>query len=96
MKAVEEAKEALEAEMKKLRVQTEQWRKAADAAAAVLAGDMEMNGRIYERSSLVVYLSHQPVVDTLSADHRGWLMIWKMVLEVESERGHLWGKNGQK
>ncbi|KAK2982857.1 hypothetical protein RJ640_006508 [Escallonia rubra] len=42
---VEAAKEALEAEMKKLRVQTEQWRKAADAAAAVLAGDVDMNGR---------------------------------------------------
>ncbi|KAK3013542.1 hypothetical protein RJ639_008365, partial [Escallonia herrerae] len=42
---MEAAKEALETEMKKLRVQTEQWRKAADAAAAVLAGDMDMNGR---------------------------------------------------
>lgn len=43
--AVEGAKEALEIEMKKLRVQTEQWRKAADAAAAVLAGGVEVNGR---------------------------------------------------
>ncbi|KAK9269695.1 hypothetical protein L1049_001473 [Liquidambar formosana] len=43
--AVEAAKEELEVEMKKLRVQTEQWRKAADAAAAVLAGDVGMNGR---------------------------------------------------
>lgn len=49
LKAVKEAKEALEVEMKKLRVQTDQWRKAADAAAAVLAGDVEMNGRISER-----------------------------------------------
>lgn len=49
LKAVEGAKEALEAEMKKIRVQTEQWRKAADAAAAVLAGGVEMNGRIAER-----------------------------------------------
>lgn len=48
--ATEKAKEELEAEMKKLRVQTEQWRKAADAAAAVLAGGAEMNeGRISER-----------------------------------------------
>ncbi|KAA8526685.1 hypothetical protein F0562_008112 [Nyssa sinensis] len=45
LEAVEGAKEALETEMKKLRVQTEQWRKAADAAAAVLAGGVEMNGR---------------------------------------------------
>ncbi|KAK1353921.1 Interactor of constitutive active ROPs 1 [Heracleum sosnowskyi] len=43
--AAEGAKQTLETEMKKLKVQTEQWRKAADAAAAVLAGDNEMNGR---------------------------------------------------
>ncbi|XP_059282953.1 interactor of constitutive active ROPs 4-like [Lycium ferocissimum] len=46
LEATEKVKEALENEMKKLRVQTEQWRKAADAAAAVLAGGgVEMNGR---------------------------------------------------
>ncbi|KAK6785338.1 hypothetical protein RDI58_018793 [Solanum bulbocastanum] len=45
LEATEKAKEALENEMKKLRVQTEQWRKAADAAAAILAGGVEMNGR---------------------------------------------------
>ncbi|KAI3803549.1 hypothetical protein L1987_31705 [Smallanthus sonchifolius] len=38
LKEVEEVKEGLETEMKRLRVQTEQWRKAADAAAAILAG----------------------------------------------------------
>lgn len=43
--ATERAKEELENEMKMLRVQTEQWRKAADAAATVLAGEVEMNGR---------------------------------------------------
>ncbi|KAK4753138.1 hypothetical protein SAY87_021936 [Trapa incisa] len=37
LEALESAKESLEAEMKTLRIQTEQWRKAADAAAAVLA-----------------------------------------------------------
>lgn len=42
-------KEALEAEMKLLRVQTEQWRKQADVAAAFLSGDVEVNGRIPER-----------------------------------------------
>lgn len=41
----EKAKEGLENEMKRLRVQTEQWRKAADAAASVLAGEVEMNER---------------------------------------------------
>ncbi|CAN4104343.1 unnamed protein product [Withania somnifera] len=46
LEATEKAKEALENEMKRLRVQTEQWRKAADAAAAVLAGGgVDMNGR---------------------------------------------------
>lgn len=51
LKEVEGAKEALETEMKKLRVQTEQWRKAADAAAAILAGGVEMNDgrRVSER-----------------------------------------------
>lgn len=51
LKEVEEAKEAMESEMKKMRVQTEQWRKAADAAAAILGGGMEMNGgrRVSER-----------------------------------------------
>ncbi|XP_010919906.1 interactor of constitutive active ROPs 4 [Elaeis guineensis] len=37
LEAVEGARVALEAEMKRLRVQTEQWRKAAEAAAAVMA-----------------------------------------------------------
>ncbi|KAL7195924.1 hypothetical protein ACSBR1_036034 [Camellia fascicularis] len=45
LEAVEGANEALENEMKKLRVQTEQWRKAADAVAAALARGVEMNGR---------------------------------------------------
>ncbi|KAL0443701.1 UNVERIFIED_CONTAM: Interactor of constitutive active ROPs 4 [Sesamum latifolium] len=45
LEAAEKAKEELENEMKLLRIQTEQWRKAADAAASVLAGGVEMNGR---------------------------------------------------
>ncbi|KAJ0256610.1 Interactor of constitutive active ROPs 4 [Hirschfeldia incana] len=49
IESVEEAKEILEAEMEKLKVQTEQWRKAADAAAAVLSGGVEMNGRFSEQ-----------------------------------------------
>ncbi|KAK9086017.1 hypothetical protein Sjap_026428 [Stephania japonica] len=39
------AKGELEAEMKTMRVQTDQWRKAADAAAAVLSGGIGMDGR---------------------------------------------------
>ncbi|ESQ27269.1 hypothetical protein EUTSA_v10019440mg, partial [Eutrema salsugineum] len=49
LESVEEAKESLETEMKKLKVLTEQWRKAADAAAAVLSGGVEMNSRFSER-----------------------------------------------
>ena len=36
---------SLEAEIKTLRVQTEQWRKAAEAAAAVLSAAAAPNGR---------------------------------------------------
>ncbi|XP_058218608.1 interactor of constitutive active ROPs 4-like [Rhododendron vialii] len=51
LEAEKVAKEELQSEMTKLRVQTEQWRKAADAAAAVLADGVDMNGRrISERS----------------------------------------------
>ncbi|KAL5736707.1 hypothetical protein ACOSP7_031160 [Xanthoceras sorbifolium] len=49
LKSMEGAKDALETEMKKLRVQTEQWRKAADAAAAVLAGGVDKHfGGVFE------------------------------------------------
>ncbi|TQD85679.1 hypothetical protein C1H46_028731 [Malus baccata] len=49
LQATERAKEALEAEMKKMRVQTKQWRKAA--YVAVLAGCVEMNSRVIEPST---------------------------------------------
>ncbi|XP_008811260.2 interactor of constitutive active ROPs 1 [Phoenix dactylifera] len=55
LEAAEGARTTLEAEMKRLRVQTEQWRKAAEAAAAVLAAGegpgVEMMGerRVAER-----------------------------------------------
>ncbi|XP_078151527.1 interactor of constitutive active ROPs 4-like [Carex rostrata] len=43
MRVAVAAKEALEGEMRRLRIQTDQWRKAAEAAAAVLAsGDCDM------------------------------------------------------
>ncbi|XP_038998502.1 interactor of constitutive active ROPs 4-like isoform X2 [Hibiscus syriacus] len=51
LQSVEEQKETLEAETKKLRAQTEQWRKAADAAAAILSGGMDTNGRISNQCS---------------------------------------------
>ncbi|CAA2984388.1 Hypothetical predicted protein [Olea europaea subsp. europaea] len=50
LETTERVKLELEAEMKKLHIHTEQWRKAADAAASVLAGGVEMNGkRLSER-----------------------------------------------
>lgn len=45
LEATEKAREELENEMKMIRVQTEQWRKAADAAASVLAGGTKITGR---------------------------------------------------
>ncbi|KAB2086765.1 hypothetical protein ES319_A04G056900v1 [Gossypium barbadense] len=51
LRSVEGRKEALEEEMKKLRVQTEQWRKTADAATAILCGGEETNGRLSNRCS---------------------------------------------
>ncbi|KAL7143554.1 hypothetical protein ABFS83_08G199200 [Erythranthe nasuta] len=45
LEATEKEKEELENEMKRLKVQTEQWRKAAESAASVLAGELEINGR---------------------------------------------------
>ncbi|XP_073058316.1 interactor of constitutive active ROPs 1-like [Primulina eburnea] len=45
LEATRKAREELENEMKMLRVQTEQWRKAADAAASVLAGGTKITGR---------------------------------------------------
>ncbi|XP_047053200.1 interactor of constitutive active ROPs 1-like [Lolium rigidum] len=44
LRAADAAREALEAEMRRLRVQTEQWRKAAEAAAAVIGGDAHLVG----------------------------------------------------
>ncbi|XP_077249541.1 interactor of constitutive active ROPs 4-like [Tasmannia lanceolata] len=49
LEAAEGAKLVLETEMGRMKVQTEQWRKAADAAAAVLSGGVEMNGGVRER-----------------------------------------------
>ncbi|KAL3613729.1 hypothetical protein CASFOL_041803 [Castilleja foliolosa] len=50
LEATEKANEELENEMRRLRVQSEQWRKAADAAASVLTGGVEINGnRLSER-----------------------------------------------
>ncbi|KAG0539467.1 hypothetical protein BDA96_03G325200 [Sorghum bicolor] len=44
LRASEASREALDGELRRLRVQTEQWRKAAEAAAAVLGGDNHLTG----------------------------------------------------
>eukprot|EP00252_Welwitschia_mirabilis_P019024 TRINITY_DN4296_c0_g1_i2.p1 TRINITY_DN4296_c0_g1~~TRINITY_DN4296_c0_g1_i2.p1 ORF type:complete len:613 (-),score=192.79 TRINITY_DN4296_c0_g1_i2:348-2186(-) len=54
LEAVKAAKMVMETEMKKNRIQTEQWKKAADAAATVLqaaAQNGEFNGKFVERSA---------------------------------------------
>ncbi|KAM0946116.1 hypothetical protein DsansV1_C09g0091451 [Dioscorea sansibarensis] len=49
LETTEKGKSALEVEMRRLKIQTQQWRKAAETAAAVLANDdgmmVEVNGR---------------------------------------------------
>ncbi|KAF5201228.1 Interactor of constitutive active rops [Thalictrum thalictroides] len=49
LEAVVKVKDTLESEMKTMKVQTEQWRKAADAAAAVLSGGIDMNAKFTGR-----------------------------------------------
>lgn len=49
LEAAKAEKETFELEMKAMKVQTEQWRKAADAAAAVLSGGLDMNGKFAGR-----------------------------------------------
>ncbi|KAL5228048.1 hypothetical protein ABZP36_016313 [Zizania latifolia] len=44
LRASEAARETLEVELRRLRVQTEQWRKAAEAAAAMIGGDAHLVG----------------------------------------------------
>lgn len=53
LESAQAANLAMEAEMKRLRIQTEQWKKAADAAATVLAAAHhgELNGKLVERSA---------------------------------------------
>ncbi|VFQ72812.1 unnamed protein product [Cuscuta campestris] len=45
LEASEKEKEMFETSLKKLQIQAEQWRKAADAAAALVSGDTEIEGR---------------------------------------------------
>eukprot|EP00252_Welwitschia_mirabilis_P018377 TRINITY_DN4083_c0_g1_i2.p1 TRINITY_DN4083_c0_g1~~TRINITY_DN4083_c0_g1_i2.p1 ORF type:complete len:476 (+),score=138.65 TRINITY_DN4083_c0_g1_i2:677-2104(+) len=70
LEAAEAAQAAMEADMKRLRVQTEQWKKAADAAATVLqaaaAHRGDLNGKLVERSvSLDQHILHDSEVYNL-------------------------------
>lgn len=107
--AAEKAKEELESEMKRLRVQTEQWRKAADAAAAVLAGGVEINGRrISERCGSMdnhYRSTYEPVGVYPGYDHSPRPMDDESDDVVEGGKrkgsgirmfGDLWKKKGQK
>ncbi|XP_068669213.1 interactor of constitutive active ROPs 2, chloroplastic-like [Aristolochia californica] len=47
LEAAQAANSEMEAELRRIRIQSEQWRKAAEAAAAVLSGN---NGKIMERT----------------------------------------------
>ena len=105
LESTEEAKAALENEMKKLRVQTEQWRKAADAAAAVLSGEFEMNGRdrygsgekcfangSFDPSAVVGFVEPSGMGD----DSEDGLGSGKRKSSGMKMFGELWKKKGQK
>ncbi|XP_071905156.1 interactor of constitutive active ROPs 4-like [Coffea arabica] len=108
LEAVEKAKEELEAEMKKLRVQTEQWRKAADAAAAVLSGGVEMNGRRISDRCGSMDKHFGSVFEAQGGGYHGYLGSPGMVDDTDDVFGggkrkgsgmrmfDLWKKKGQK
>ncbi|XP_059643568.1 interactor of constitutive active ROPs 4-like [Cornus florida] len=106
LEAVEGAKEALETEMKKLRVQTEQWRKAADAAASVLAGDVEMNGRRISERCCSMDNHFSSTVDTQVGAYTGFVGSPGLAEDLDDSLGGgkrkgsgirmLWKKKGQK
>ncbi|KAL2483491.1 Interactor of constitutive active ROPs 1 [Forsythia ovata] len=102
LEAAENAKEELETEMKKLQVITEQWRKAADAAASVLAGDVETNGRRISkrRGSMDTHVGN--VFKPVDLDSQGLVDDPDDVLGGGKRKGSgirivdLWKKKGQK
>ncbi|KAJ8616647.1 hypothetical protein MRB53_036019 [Persea americana] len=101
LKAAVEAKITLETEMKKLRVQTEQWQKAASEAASVLAGEVEVGGQkvAAQSSSLGKHVGFELV------GYGGFDSLEDFDEELESGKrkgsgirmfGDLWKKKGQK
>ncbi|KAF7805553.1 interactor of constitutive active ROPs 3 [Senna tora] len=69
LEAAQVANSEMEAELRRLKVQSDQWRKAAEAAAAMLsAGGGNNNGKITERSvSLDSNYSHNPLMGKCSS-----------------------------
>jgi len=112
LKSVEEEKAGLESEMKKLRVQTEQWRKAADAAAAVLAGGFDMGAaaRVPERCGSMDKHFGGGTFETPGGRYHGYVGSPGMVDDLDDGYGSgkkkgssgirmfgdLWKKKGQK
>lgn len=102
LESMEEARDALEGEMKKLRVQTEQWRKAADAAAAVLSGEFERDrsgsaercfaGGLFAPNAVVGFVEPPGMADD-SDDGFG---SGKRKSSGMKMFGELWKKRGQK
>ncbi|KAJ4865729.1 Interactor of constitutive active ROPs 1 [Raphanus sativus] len=96
LESMEEAKEGLEAEMKKLRVQTEQWRKAADAAAAVLSGESETNsqgrsgaagGGLFDQSVVVGFMDDDSD-DAVGSSGKRKSSGMKMFGDLWKKKGH--------
>ncbi|XP_018443280.1 interactor of constitutive active ROPs 1-like [Raphanus sativus] len=84
-----EAKEALEAEMKTLGVQTEQWRKAADVAAAV-SRQVFVGGGLFDQSEVVGFMDDDDTEDELGSGNRKRKSSWMKMF------GDLWKKKGHK
>ncbi|KAL6506922.1 hypothetical protein OROHE_022359 [Orobanche hederae] len=104
LEVTEKAKEDLENEMRRLRVQSEQWRKAADAAASFLAGGMEISDRrLSERCGSMdkVYTSSLERADGYVGSPG--LVVDDVFVGGEKRKGsgirmfgELWKKKGQK
>ncbi|KAF8080666.1 hypothetical protein N665_0929s0019 [Sinapis alba] len=103
LESMEEARSALEAEMKKLRVQTQQWRKAADAAAAVLSGEFERDrsgsaekcfaGGLFDPNAVVGFVEPPGMADDFDDGLGG---SGKRKSSGMKMFGELWKKRGQK
>lgn len=110
LKTVEGEKEELEKEMKTLRVQTKQWRKAADAAASVLAGGgVEINGRRVNERCVSMEKHFGGLFETRAGGYAGFVGSPGMIDDVDDgfevgKRkgsgirmfGDLWKKKGSK